>query len=78
MLRALWVSIPWDTPAQAAQSLLSKDSATAFFLSATESESLSIQAKSTLVVLKENNVHHMHFAYCPSVFFCCFLSACTV
>lgn len=34
----VWVSFPWDTPAQATQSLLSNDSATAFFsLSAAES-----------------------------------------
>lgn len=34
----LWVSFPWDTPAQTTQSLPSNDSVTAFFpLSVTES-----------------------------------------
>lgn len=34
----VWVNLPWDTPAQAVQFLLSNDSETAFFpLSAAES-----------------------------------------
>ena len=33
----VWVSFPWDAPAQAAQSRLSNNSATPFFLSAAES-----------------------------------------
>lgn len=31
LIEDVWVSIPWDTPAQAAESLLSNESATAFF-----------------------------------------------